>query len=180
MSVHSEYIECFYGSGAVFRNKLPATKSVLIDLDPSVLPAMAPGIETICGDCLSYLAGRVYDGSELIYLDPPYLFSLRRSGDSGIYKHEFGTDDEHARLLDIILPMRTRVMISGYYSQLYASKLRRWRYKSWQSMTWQGPATEYLWMNFDEPLLLHDPRYVGSSFGERQRLRRLIGVEKRY
>jgi hypothetical protein len=34
------------------------------------------------------------------------------------------------------------------------------------------PATEWVWMNFTEPLELHDYRYLGSNFRERERIKR--------
>ena len=179
MPVHHEYIEGFYGSGAVFRFKRPALHSVLIDRDSTVLPAPAPGLDVVCGDCLAYLQSRSYAGSELIYLDPPYLFSARRSENKGIYKFEFGTEEEHKRLLDLAKSIKANIMILGYMSPLYLSMLKGWRVKSWQVQTRQGIALEFLWMNFSEPGILHDARYVGQTFTERQRLRRLIGTEKR-
>jgi DNA adenine methylase len=35
------------------------------------------------------------------------------------------------------------------------------------------PATEYLWMNYPEPVRLHDYRYLGRNFRERQDFKRL-------
>jgi hypothetical protein len=37
-------------------------------------------------------------------------------------------------------------------------------------------ATEYLFMNYPTPVFLHDRRYVGRNFTERQRIQRLMGV----
>ncbi len=34
------------------------------------------------------------------------------------------------------------------------------------------PATEYLWMNYDAPDRLHDYRYLGDDFRERERIKR--------
>ena len=36
------------------------------------------------------------------------------------------------------------------------------------------PATEWVWMNYPEPLALHDYRYLGDDFGERQRIKRKV------
>ena len=35
-----------------------------------------------------------------------------------------------------------------------------------------GVATEHLWMNYPEPVALHDTRYLGDSFRERERIKR--------
>jgi DNA adenine methylase len=65
------------------------------------------------------------------------------------------------------------VLISGYWSTLYANALKEWRSVSFQAMTRGGhPATEWLWYNYPEPIALHDYRYLGVDFRERERIRR--------
>ena len=39
-------------------------------------------------------------------------------------------------------------------------------------MTRGGIAIERLWMNYPEPAELHDLRYLGSNFRERERIKR--------
>ena len=39
-------------------------------------------------------------------------------------------------------------------------------------MTRGGPAVEYLWFNFPPPVALHDYRYLGANFRERERIKR--------
>jgi hypothetical protein len=39
-------------------------------------------------------------------------------------------------------------------------------------MTHGGPRTEWLWCNFPEPIALHDYRYLGVGFRERERIKR--------
>jgi hypothetical protein len=39
-------------------------------------------------------------------------------------------------------------------------------------MTHGGPRTEWLWCNFSEPIALHDYRYLGTGFRERERIKR--------
>jgi hypothetical protein len=34
------------------------------------------------------------------------------------------------------------------------------------------PATEWLWFNFEAPVALHDYRYLGRDFRERERIKR--------
>jgi site-specific DNA-adenine methylase len=179
--LHSVYIELFAGSAAVFRNKIPAMRSILLDVDFSVLR----GLKRLCGpvqaDFLSmsavdFLRMYPFDGSEFVYVDPPYLFDTRLSGDRGIYRCEFGSMLQHTELLSMLTCLPCKVAISGYASALYFSMLQEWRVISWRSKTRVGVAVEYLWCNYAAPALLHDPRYVGGSFTERQRLRRLAGV----
>lgn len=189
--VHTQYIEPFFGSGAVFWNKAPALVSVLCDIDPSVFVGLERSlsgygvVHVECGNAVAML-DRMFQSSMLdpgtfIYLDPPYLFSTRRSGDNGIYKNEFGTEEDHIKLLELVVSIGSgcNIAISGYWSELYNSMLESWRVKSWNVRTRKGCAVEYLWMNYSTPALLHDPRYVGSNFTERQRLRRLAGFEQR-
>ena len=39
-------------------------------------------------------------------------------------------------------------------------------------MTRGGHATEWLWMNYTEPAKLHDYRYLGDDYREREKIRR--------
>jgi hypothetical protein len=64
------------------------------------------------------------------------------------------------------------VMISGYPSDLYERELAGWRKISWRAMTRGGVRTEALWMNFAPPRRLHDPRFSGGGFRERERVKR--------
>lgn len=180
--LHDVYIEPFLGSGAVFRNKRPSEKSFLLDLDFSILRGFSmwtganipDGTLFINGSALDFLASYPFTGSEFVYLDPPYLFSAR-SDPRPVYKCEFGEEKEHKFLLDIVKKIPCPVAISHYAAALYFSMLPGWRWKSWKARTRRGVAYEYLFMNYSVPAILHDPRYVGSNFTERQRLRRLVG-----
>lgn len=65
------------------------------------------------------------------------------------------------------------VMISGYWSPLYADRLTGWHSTSFQAMTRAGKtATEWLWCNFPPAVALHDYRYLGVTFRERERIKR--------
>jgi hypothetical protein len=65
------------------------------------------------------------------------------------------------------------VVISGYWSSLYATMLEDWNKASFQTMTRGGrPATEWLWFNFPRPVELHDYRFLGQNFRERERIKR--------
>ena len=106
-----------------------------------------------------------------LYLDPPYLMSTRRSKEK-LYKHEL-TDEQHVELLHAIKSLKCMVMISGYISELYATELAKWRTDSLRVITRGGkPAIEYLWLNFPPPIELHDYRYLGANFREREKIKR--------
>jgi hypothetical protein len=80
---------------------------------------------------------------------------------------------DHERLLDVLRRLPCAVMLSGYWSPLYAQALADWRTDHFPQMTRGGFAIEeWLWMNFPKPLALHDYRYLGSDYREREKLNR--------
>lgn len=172
---HRLYVEPFLGSGAIMRLKRPAIANIAIDADAAAIAAFpassVPGLTLIHGDALDWLSSADLPRDALIYLDPPYLMTTR-SSQRKIYNVEFGDTGQHERLLEIIRIMPCMVAISGYYSDLYADLLRGWRSIQFQAMTHSGPATEWLWMNYPAPVELHDYRYLGSDYRERERIKR--------
>lgn len=93
---------------------------------------------------------RQQDGPEtLFYLDPPYLFDTRASSPSYLrYANDFGTANEHARLLEQARGLSGMVIISGYPSDLYDVSLPGWR-KVFCRAHADGARerTEVLWIN---------------------------------
>jgi len=184
---HKTYIEAFLGGGAILLHKKPADCSIGIDSDVNVienwqrsgisingvpLEGGVPGCTYKKGDAISFLKSYKWRGGEFVYCDPPYLMSTRRSK-RPIYRHELATEQEHEKLLDVLLSLPCMVAISGYWSSLYASRLQGWRSISFQAGTRAGTsATEWLWMNYPEPLELHDYRYIGENFREREKINR--------
>jgi DNA adenine methylase len=192
MPPHDVYIEPFLGGGAVMRLKRPASLNVGLDMSAAAVDAWRSGslkgamaiaepgaagrsVETSplfllgVGDAFSFLRTFPFRGSELVYLDPPYLMSTRSSGKR--YDHEL-TDVDHRRLLRWAIANPCRVMISGYHSEMYARALQHWRCCRFNAMTRGGVAEEYLWMNFPESVALHDYKYLGENFRERERIKR--------
>lgn len=117
-------------------------------------------------------AATLADAAEAFVLaDPPYVLSERSHG--RIYEHEM-TDGDHRRLLEILTRMPAAeysVMVCGYASPLYAS-LEPWRTIHHRVPTRGGLQDEVIWLNYSEPELLHDHRYVGRTRRERERIRR--------
>lgn len=124
----------------------------------------------IVGDGLEFLEHHQFSGDELVYCDPPYVRSTRRST-KDLYNFEWD-DHHHSRLLAWAAASKARVILSGYASRLYDSALGGWECESFQVSTRRGPATETLWWNFPRPTILHDDRYLGDGFRERERIRR--------
>jgi DNA adenine methylase len=185
MPLHSIYIEPFLGHGAIMRLKRPAISSIGIDADSDVISAwhstaslgsVPPNLTLLQGDAIAWLASHAKDGdmintSTLIYLDPPYLISTRRQH-RPIYLCELSEKD-HERLLSIIKDLPCMVMISGYWSHMYAKALKDWRTVTFTARTRGGSiAHEWLWMNFSEPIRLHDYQFLGDNFRERERIKR--------
>lgn len=183
---HETYIEAFLGGGAILRHKKPAACTIGIDSDAAVIQQWrtagnaifgdafdaVPGAIYKKGDAISFLKSYKWRGGEFVYCDPPYLMSTRRSKRK-LYKHELATEEEHEQLLSVLLTLPCMVAISGYWSSLYEARLQGWRSISFQAGTRAGTAaTEWLWMNYPEPVALHDYRYLGENFREREKITR--------
>jgi site-specific DNA-adenine methylase len=176
---HRVYIEPFLGGGAVMLHKKPAIISIVIDIDAAVVDEwrkhgenFPPGGIVKCDDAISFLQDYTWQGDEFVYCDPPYLFETR-SSKGKIYTHEFGDIGQHENLLNVLLSLPCNVAISGYQSSLYSSMLATWRIISYQTQTRGGRVREWLWMNYPAPLELHDYRYLGQNFRERERIKRI-------
>lgn len=128
--------------------------------------------EFVHGDAVDFLLKYEFTGRELVYCDPPYVMSTRKGGE--LYQHEY-TDDDHRRLLGTVKGLPCYVMISGYWSSLYAASLEGWHYVEFPNTTRRGVVTESLWMNYRPNGVLHDYRCIGQNFRERERIKRKLG-----
>lgn len=95
---------------------------------------------------------RQYDGDDtFFYLDPPYLPETRHGGKAATYAHEMSVE-EHVALLDTLLQIKGKAMLSGYGAQLYDEKLREWRreeLKTKAHMSNSGEERiEVIWFNY--------------------------------
>ena len=144
MPPHNIYIEAFLGGGAVMRHKRPARVSYGIEIDPEVIEKWRgveiPGLRLRRTDAIRFLAEFPWSGSELVYCDPTYLRETRSSQDD-IYRYEM-TTDEHRELLGVIKRIPAPVIISGYWSPLYAEALAGWRAVSFTAIKRSGEKAE--------------------------------------
>ena len=176
MPPHDVYIETHLGGGSIIRKKRPAKRNIAIELNPDVIKKWKEtepfDFELIHDDALSYLSQYNFKGNELLYCDPPYLRATRRS-QKKIYKYDY-TVEQHIEFLEFIKSLPCQVMISGYHSDLYESALNDWHVHTFQTTIRQKEATEWIWMNYEAPVELHDYRYLGSDYRERYRLKEKV------
>jgi len=176
---HRTYIEAFAGGATVARTIRPAPSTILIEVDQTQATRLRTdlvGHTVITGDAISTLTQlrkhRQIDASTFLYCDPPYLMATR-STQRAIYRHEFGEIEQHRQLLTSLRKLPCMVAISGYWSALYELELAGWRASQfWTNDRAGNRKEEWLWMNYPEPIELHDYRYLGSNFRERERIKR--------
>ena len=170
MPPHSVYIETHLGGGAIMKRKPPALRNIGIDRDARALGAFACDypVRLVNDCCHRFLARFPFDGSELVYSDPPYLHRTRKSARR--YRHDY-EDEDHEALLELLKRLPCAAMVSGYPSALYDDRLGGWRSVSLQAMNRAGVVTEKVWFNF-KPDRLHWARYAGRNFTHRQSVKR--------
>jgi DNA adenine methylase len=172
---HTTYVETHLGGGAVLRHKKPSATTIGIDRDPKVISFWRrhfPDVATyVLGDALEFLSSYPLRQHDVLYCDPPYLPSTRRR--SRVYRYDYQEDD-HRRLLTLLLRLPCRVLISGYRSKLYCEQLADWNTHTFTAKAHDGLRHEIIWFNFQLPSRLHDPRFVGNNFRERENIRRRL------
>ncbi|EKR89746.1 D12 class N6 adenine-specific DNA methyltransferase [Leptospira santarosai str. CBC379] len=111
---------------------------------------IAKRLRGVTVECKPYIqiASSLDSLTTLHYLDPPYLGSVRGSGE--LYIHEMKSALAHARLLKFILKLKGMIIISGYPSGLYARMLET---QGWKMVTkatrdnQRRERIEALWLN---------------------------------
>lgn len=84
----------------------------------------------------------------LIYCDPPYMLETRHGKQ---YRYEMDNQD-HEALLDMLLKHKGYVIISGYDTELYNSKLVGWnKYDTVAYSQVCSKKKEVIWMNYNPP-----------------------------
>jgi DNA adenine methylase len=190
---HDVFISGFLGNCAVMRHKLPAKVNIGIDVDTQVINAwkareisqLAQADSVFCPEVqLDLFQTSFFDYFEqyfkswnypdvFVFLDPPYLKESRRDKTTDLYNHEL-TERDHRHLLSICLSMRSMVMISCYDNPLYADYLDKWHKVNFTGRTRHGSVTETIYMNYPLTGQLHDYRYTGKDYIDRQRIQRKV------
>jgi DNA adenine methylase len=166
MPPHRVYIESHLGGASVLRQKRPALLNIGIDIDPNVLRSFRgypANYKFLCADAVVVLKAMHVSSDTLIYSDPPYHPATRRA--ARVYRHDYAEAD-HINLLKTLRELACLVMISGYANSLYDEMLSGWHRESFSGTSHVGRREEVVWMNF-QPRVLHDTRFVGDTFRER-------------
>lgn len=174
MPVHRVYIETHLGGGAVLRNKRHAERSIALDADPEVIArwtsaGLAHGIDLLCARAEHFLEQYPFRGDELVYVDPPYHPATRRR--QRVYKYDY-VEADHERLLALLKRLPCKIILSGYANPLYAEQLAAWHTRTFSAKSHVDVRQETLWFNFEPPSVLHDSRYLGEDFRQRQSSKR--------
>jgi hypothetical protein len=183
---HERFVSGFLGHCAILRHKRPASENVGIELNPKVCEVWRLARWTGEPFPLEVLEGSFLTlplevtPETFVYLDPPYPLSTRKSA----HRYEFElTDEQHADLLEKAKGLPCMVAISTYDNPLYSEALAGWRKIHFQAQTRGGkPAAETLYMNYPEPspMELHDPRFSGSGYRQREKeKRRLLTIGRK-
>lgn len=189
MPAHRVYLEGCLGTGVIYSAKLPALENILIELDGDTLTRFEQRLferghlsqywpTCINGDCVAIAPTLNLPRDALAYFDPPYPGDVREDKGRAYYASDRRpggtlTLEWHEAFLTMLQALPCMVMVSGYECELYNVKLAKWRtsYK-WTVNRAGAKVKEFVWMNFAEPALLHDPRFVGGNFTDRQRVKR--------
>lgn len=197
---HSVYVSTFAGKDAIYRNILPAGIAILNDTDPLIMNywkhylkqfsnivlhenfiqasiiAKADHTQDVIlrnNNAVSLIKRMQHSQNTFIYCDPPYPMKTRKSKRQ-LYAFEFADEEEHIALLSASLQCTCQVMISTYENDLYNDYLASWAKHSFVSQTRQGQAIETIYYNYPPPVILHDFRYLGKDFRERERIKRKV------
>ncbi len=105
---------------------------------------------------------KTYDSKNtFFYVDPPYVLSTRKGGK--VYEHEM-TDKDHQELIDLLLDVKGKVMLSGYENDIYKRLDKKWSrivYETYcvasnskQTNNKRNKRTEIIWMNYKQENML--------------------------
>ncbi|MEM2989570.1 MAG: DNA adenine methylase [Halobacteria archaeon] len=106
--------------------------------------------DILCDDAL-HLIPSIDADDVLFYLDPPYILSSLRRQDR--FNYQYGmSDDQHAKLFELLLKLKGMCIFSHYHSDLYDGLLnygwKKFSYSVVSGMTWKTKwSDEVLWIN---------------------------------
>jgi DNA adenine methylase len=160
MPPHNLFLELFIGKKPIMRLKRRASINIGLDSDPDVVAAAAEryrdcGFTLICEDAIAFLGRNEWlhpQGKELVYCALPQLGSNHRRESTQTYQ---------SFLLEVLRELPGMVIIAGAWHELYQHQLADWRTISYKGA---GGVDKFAWLNFDQPLQLHDYRYLENHY----------------
>ena len=175
---HDTLISPFLGNCALTRQIQWPAQIIANDLDPYIIDQwrnaeLGPRLDLYNLPALAFLATvlkRPNLGRVVIYCDPPYPLDSRKNQQPR-YSFEM-TDHDHEEFLTAVRFLRVDCLVSTYPNERYAQQLSHWNRTEFQSMTRKGPATEWLFYNYPPPTVLHDARFAGNDYREREYIKR--------
>ena len=104
-----------------------------------------------------------YNSSEtLLYIDPPYLQSLRKHN---MYKNEM-TDNQHIELLNVLKESKSKIIISAYDNEMYNTELADWQTDELPTTAQMGiKRTEKIYFNYSLQMSMFDFNVGRQSLG---------------
>jgi len=177
---HVYFVSACLGNCAIMRKKSLAGISYGYDLDQDIInnwisnnkKSIFVGTLVIENRSALHLLSRHDLDDTFIYYDPPYPHDTRDSNHR--YKFEWTNQDHTNFLTGVSCAKKAQIAISTYPNDLYDEQLKDWRKIKFQSMTRGGPRTEVLYMNYPAPKTLHDYRYIGEDYREREAIKKRI------
>ena len=179
---HDVFITAFAGNCGILANKIQAPlANIAIELDAAVSHkwSMIPGITSVNADARSYLLDLIAQFKDssckiFIFLDPPYLADVR-STKKPYYKHEMMDPASHEKLVGTMAQLNSinpgiMMMLTHYPCKFYDDRLSQWRAMDIVGRSRKGNTIERLYMNYPEPSQLHDVRFFGENFRQRELL----------
>lgn len=122
-----------------------------IELLPQIIERIKR-VQILCQPAIAAI--RKFDDSEcLIYCDPPYVHSTRSNGARDIYGVEL-SDEDHVQLAEALHVCQSKVVLSGYPSDLYKQLYGDWKVAEFDMPNHaaggksKNREIECLWMNY--------------------------------
>lgn len=169
---HTCYVEPYSGSLGVLLNKAPAPVEICNDKDGEIVNLFRVLRSEDAGRLLEAVMLTPYSRDELNDSAPAgdaverarrllvrswmgiasYMPATRTR--TGRYSHEY-TEDDHRRLLNVLVTLQGKVVLSGYDNELYNSALQGWHKDSIKTISnMSSPRVECLWINYNPQLTL--------------------------
>lgn len=186
---HDEYYELFAGSAAIAKllMSVPNVKINLVEKDFNVHSNLVSEFTKIstdtiksnnifiaCADALDVIDELVKNESinkkTFVFIDAPYLHSTRPNS-TKLYTQEM-TDIQHEKMLSSVLQLKCNVMIIHPKCDMYNSILKSWRYIDIKIRYNNKTSLERIYMNYQEPEVLHMYNFLGNDCWDRQRIKR--------